>query len=676
MRPLQQHGFGLSRLAWLAFALLLSMLPSVALAGEDDGGGRTPPSTPAYDWPSEVIDAFSTMPVQEGGRVKPLHTFAGFTLLRLNHKRSCKTTDGRRLDAISWLLDTMLRPDEARHYDVFVVQDGAVLDAIGLTSAREKKKKRDRYSYDEIVPARPALSRLARSHAGIDANQRSPVEAGVLKLAHDLAQFEWFLHYFDFARHAYDVSDPALSRWFPAGGPVSFNQLVPHLPALAAASRGAVHGSGPHGAGGPAAGKPTAAQRAAAQLVEDVLRQGAMARALALMPPAATGVESATWFTPSDVIQTLATGGPVAEAHLRILDLLEDVGRAADEPALLTAASEQLHTEVRRQAETQIDVGKIDLEVFLYRLDPFFWSQILFLLAFVLVAVTWLRPSVWLDRGAWTLLLGGLALTTTGIVLRCVLRGRPPISTLYETVLFVTAFLVAASLVAERVSRQRIAFSLAPMLGVLGLFVASRYEVVHGQDTMPQLVAVLDTNFWLATHVTCITIGYAAGLLTSALGHVYVLGQVFGFKRGDAAFYRNVGRMVYGMLGFALIFSIVGTILGGIWANESWGRFWGWDPKENGALLIVLTQLMILHGRVGGYLKAYGVALASVFLGCVVAFSWWHVNLLGIGLHSYGFTAGVMRGLTIFYAFEGAVLMTGLAWGLRTRSAARRAKLT
>ena len=106
--------------------------------------------------------------------------------------------------------------------------------------------------------------------------------------------------------------------------------------------------------------------------------------------------------------------------------------------------------------------------------------------------------------------------------------------------------------------------------------------------------------------------------------------------------YRAVAKMTYGMLGFALFFSVVGTILGGIWANESWGRFWGWDPKENGALLFCLSQLAILHARLGGLLKPFGVAMATILQGGVVAFSWWGVNLLGIGLHSYGFTAGIL----------------------------------
>src|SRR5262249_34920786 len=130
----------------------------------------------------------------------------------------------------------------------------------------------------------------------------------------------------------------------------------------------------------------------------------------------------------------------------------------------------------------------------------------------------------------------------------------------------------------------------------------------------------------------------------------------FGIKRDKPAFGKSLIRMTYGALCFGLIFSVVGTILGGIWANESWGRFWGWDPKENGALLICLTEIAILHGRLGGYLRDFGIAAAAAFLGTVIAFSWFGVNLLGVGLHSYGFTSGIHRALWTYYLVQWSLI--------------------
>ncbi|MEO0662926.1 MAG: cytochrome c biogenesis protein CcsA, partial [Planctomycetota bacterium] len=105
----------------------------------------------------------------------------------------------------------------------------------------------------------------------------------------------------------------------------------------------------------------------------------------------------------------------------------------------------------------------------------------------------------------------------------------------------------------------------------------------------------------------------------------------------------------------------VGTILGGVWANDSWGRFWGWDPKENGALMIVLYQLVIVHARLGGYIKDFGISVLAVVGGGIVAFSWWHVNQLGVGLHSYGFTDGVVRNLLVYYLFVAVFTAASLA---------------
>ena len=103
---------------------------------------------------------------------------------------------------------------------------------------------------------------------------------------------------------------------------------------------------------------------------------------------------------------------------------------------------------------------------------------------------------------------------------------------------------------------------------------------------------------------------------------------------------------------FALLFTLFGTILGGIWADQSWGRFWGWDPKENGALLIVLWLIMMLHLRITGLIKPLGFCFGMVFANIAVALAWFGVNLLSVGLHSYGFTDNVATNLFLFIFIE------------------------
>jgi ABC-type transport system involved in cytochrome c biogenesis permease subunit len=239
------------------------------------------------------------------------------------------------------------------------------------------------------------------------------------------------------------------------------------------------------------------------------------------------------------------------------------------------------------------------------------------------------------------------------------------VSTLYETILFVAGVAVIVCLVLEWINRQRIALAVASVLGALGMFLAMKYELKEAAsagDTMPQLVAVLDTNFWLATHVTTVTMGYSAGLLAAALAHVWLFARMFGIRRGDEKWFKGITRTVYGVLCFSLLFSVVGTILGGIWANYSWGRFWGWDPKENGALLICLWLLMVLHMRLGGYIRDFGLCVMSILCGIVVTISWWGVNLLSVGLHSYGFTSGIFRTLATVWFAEALFLGAAFIW--------------
>jgi ABC-type transport system involved in cytochrome c biogenesis permease subunit len=165
--------------------------------------------------------------------------------------------------------------------------------------------------------------------------------------------------------------------------------------------------------------------------------------------------------------------------------------------------------------------------------------------------------------------------------------------------------------------------------------------------------AVLDSNFWLATHVVTVTAGYGATFLAGFLAIIYIFRGVF-TKSLDKATSDALSRMIYGIVCFATLFSLVGTILGGIWADQSWGRFWGWDPKENGALMIVIWNAIYLHARWGGLAKQRGLAALAVFGNIITAWSWFGVNMLGVGLHSYGFMDSAFPWLL---AFAGSQLL-------------------
>jgi ABC-type transport system involved in cytochrome c biogenesis permease subunit len=191
------------------------------------------------------------------------------------------------------------------------------------------------------------------------------------------------------------------------------------------------------------------------------------------------------------------------------------------------------------------------------------------------------------------------------------------------------------------------------------VMLARSFEVENGQDTMAPLQAVLDSNYWLATHVTSVNTGYAAGMFAMLLADVWLVLGAVGIGRSDPGFMKSISRMTYGATCFGLTFAVFGTILGGVWANDSWGRFWGWDTKENGALLICICQVALLHARMSGLVRDLGFNVAAGLIGLVVAFSWFHVNLLGKGLHSYGFSAATWSVLSTFYLVQfGLVCVT------------------
>lgn len=227
-----------------------------------------------------------------------------------------------------------------------------------------------------------------------------------------------------------------------------------------------------------------------------------------------------------------------------------------------------------------------------------------------------------------------------GLGLRIYILERPPVSTLYETVLFVCALVMIYCLFKRKDFWLWVAVGLGFVLHILGF--------AHAQDgdTLMMLSAVLNTNFWLATHVLTITAAYAFCAITSVLAHYLLI-------KNHEAVYKN---MITCSL-IALFLATIGTVLGGIWADQSWGRFWGWDPKENGALLIVLWLIWILHGRICGLMSQDGVLYGLSYLSVILALSWFGVNLLSVGLHSYGFTDSAGIYLGTFIALETAFLI-------------------
>ncbi|MEM7305618.1 MAG: cytochrome c biogenesis protein CcsA [Planctomycetota bacterium] len=610
-------------------------------------------------WSEQTLDLAGRLPIQDGGRVKPLSTYASFTLLRLNGKRSLTTPADEKLGATEWLLDVFFYPHAAADYECFLVENREVIAAMGLKF--DDKKARDRFSFFELQPGFERLYDLADEYKHLEDSQRTPVQQQIVILASNVSLFFSIVGHLDFARIEIPVgADPEVRALFDGQEAIGYSELVGKAKEL----RDIFRRTGED---------RTSPAFALLGLGGELARS---AETLALVPPAASAADEPEWLTPSDLFWISYESGQIDDEHIATLTAFEAIAKHRDDEAGFERELGGLLANTSGLADARGEYGKIGLEVNYYKSKLIMRSLVLFILAFLLAAFLWLFPKGRVGRilhgGASGAVLVATLLLCAAITIRCMIRGRPPVSTLYETLIFVTAVGAIVALITELINRKRIAVSTAAFLGMVGLFLANGYETLDKQDTMPSLVAVLDTNFWLATHVTAITIGYSAGMLAAFLASAYLLAKLVGFRRTERGFYKNLARMTYGVLAFAIIFSTVGTILGGVWANDSWGRFWGWDPKENGALLIVLAQLTILHARMGGYLREHGIAMATAFHGTVIAFSWFGTNLLGVGLHSYGFTSGIHTALwTYYYVQWGIVGLGGVAFLMeRSRIAA------
>lgn len=320
---------------------------------------------------------------------------------------------------------------------------------------------------------------------------------------------------------------------------------------------------------------------------------------------------------------------------------------------------------------------KVRLEHFYHYSTPLFQALIYYGVAALLIAVSWIFHGTalmgigtGLQRSAMIVLGLGLLMNTVGIVERVIVTGKAPVTNLYASAVFIAwggavcgmLIEVFVSMASRKAARMGIGTLLGAIMGAVVLIVS--FNLALRSDTFSKVQAVLDTQFWLATHVICVTFGYVATFVAGCMGLVYLVGSLF-LTSFDKDVRRGVSWITYGIVCFALLLSFFGTVLGGLWADDSWGRFWGWDPKENGALLIVLWNALILHARWGGMIRERGLALLALGGNIVTCWSWFGVNELGVGLHSYGFTEGLLA--ILGWLAVGHLAVIGLFAAIPTR---------
>ncbi len=282
----------------------------------------------------------------------------------------------------------------------------------------------------------------------------------------------------------------------------------------------------------------------------------------------------------------------------------------------------------------------IEAEVHYNSFHPFRWSYIFYLLSSILFLIYFSAQKIsknkWWLVFAWSCLALGFLFNTYGFLLRIYLTGRPPVSNMYESVIWVAWGSVFFAGIFEFFKKVNYFAFAAVLVGVVCLITADIAPIVLDPSLEP-LQPVLRSNLWLIVHVMTITLAYSAFFLSFVLSDI---GLWFYIKKKKDQM-TKISQFTYRATQLGVVLLIAGTILGGVWADYSWGRFWGWDPKETWALIAILGYVAVLHTRLVGWIRSFGFLVTNSFCFLLIIMAWYGVNyILGAGLHSYGFGGG------------------------------------
>jgi ABC-type transport system involved in cytochrome c biogenesis, permease component len=496
------------------------------------------------------FEQFGLLAIQDGGRRKPIDTFARETLIKLTGRSSYTDTAGNHWQPEDFVLSAMLETHDWKNEPIILVSFGKLKEQIGL------EKTQRRFSFAQLSGS-----------------------AELQRLANDA--------------HALKRAEKPLDRL--------------QQEALSVSDRLALF----------------------AHVIDS--------SAFTIVPSA--GKETDPWVVPD----LSAVGRSYSQAQFGLafsqLQSMVDAYGQADSFAFSRSAN-QLRQNLRAlNPSIYPDESKLRLEYFYNHFAGFYRAIWLYGLAFVVLLIAHLRARGAVLRNIGVLLaLCALAFHGTGIVLRCLIAGRPPVTNMYESIVWVS---FAASVFGMIFfARYRTSIYLLASLPVtfVALLLVHQMPIAMPSGIDP-LVPVLRDNFWLTVHVLTITLSYAAFALAMGFGHILLwrYARHPSGARADTAMH----FWLYRVLQLGVLLLAAGTILGGVWANYSWGRFWGWDPKETWALIALLCYITTLHGRLAGWWTEFGLVVASVVCFLAVLMAWYGVNfVLGKGLHSYGFGIG------------------------------------
>ncbi len=650
------------------------------------------------------VREFGRLPVLLNGRIQPFDSVARNSLLQIRSTGDLPLEEvpswkfwhhPKKLKSSEWLLEVKTRPEIANTRTNFLIHHSDLLGELKLQDKGINKEGLRYYTFNDLESLIPEINEQARKAGEVRFEDQTTFQKQVAKLANALSLYQ------------------RLKVTLQPEGVDDFAQELADFQKNLGPAQVAAQAS--------ESGKPfdkEALQRIAGPLQEFQLM--AKFGYPLIVPPLTSGEARDHWQTMG---ASLLESGHAAEFHPAVTNFAAmATAYRQHKPEAFNRAVAAYRQWLAPAFERELKKGRA--EFYYNDVKPFLHAMIIYIFAFVLAWSALLTLAVApnlsesLRRSAFYLVILAGLVHTFGLVFRMALEGRPPVTNLYSSAIFIGWGAMVLGLVLERIYRVGIGSVVASLAGFVTLMIA--HNLALGGDTMEMLRAVLDTNFWLATHVVVIALGNASTFVAGLLAILYIFLGVFtpllpqkigagaqssssatlptatsseavraakklpatpaipngqGRAEGQAAVASQseienqespivlgeaLATMVYAIVCFATLFSFVGTVLGGIWADQSWGRFWGWDPKENGALLIVLWNAVILHARWGNLLGNRGIMNMAVFGNIVTSFSWFGVNMLGIGLHSYGFMDAAFKWLMIFIASQLVVIAIGL----------------
>ncbi len=579
-----------------------------------------------------AFTGFGELPVTANGRVQPMDSLARNSLLQLRERQRLYLEPWKEwyekqksISAIEWLANVMMNPVVADAWPVFRVDHPDLVSLLKLPEKdRAKQSDGKHFSWNQIQPVLEAFNEQNVQVQGIKGPDRNAYQRAVSQLHNQITLY---------ARLKLAVQPGAAQDW-----PAELAAYEKFVPAAVAAAR---------------------AQQAGEKFDEEAFKEfSGYIQAFQMMsqwepplilPPNGTR----EWRRMGDALLDVPRGVAVDTA-MRDYAKMSGALAANDADVFNAALKDYKASLVPAQAQA---LAKSRAEVFFNQMEPFYNATVIYILAGLLAVFSWFNLSEVLRRSAVWLIGLAFVIHTIGLVYRMILEGRPPVTNLYSSAIFIGWGACLLGIILEKFYKNGIGCVVSAGIGFITLIIA--HHLALEGDTMEMMRAVLDTNFWLATHVVAVTTGYASTFVAGFLALIYIVRGVF-TKTLDEATGKSLARMIYGIVCFATLFSFVGTVLGGIWADQSWGRFWGWDPKENGALIIVLWNALILHLRWGGIIRERGLVVCAIGGNIVTSWSWFGVNMLGIGLHSYGFTDAAFFWLMLFVLSQLAFVALGL----------------